>query len=335
MLNLGVIGAGRIGQLHSANIVRSIPDARVTALADIAVDHARAFASKHGIHNVYDTPGPILEDPSIDAVLICTSTDTHARLIEEAAAAGKHVFCEKPIAVDLASIDRALDAVHQSGIHLQIGFNRRFDPSFAEVRRLIAENAVGVVHIVRISSRDPEPPPISYVATSGGLFVDMMIHDFDMARFVVGDEVDEVYAAGSVLVDPEIGRAGDIDTAVVTLKFRNGAIAAIDNSRRAIYGYDQRLEVFGSGGKVVADNPKPHTAVHSGKDGDHGTPLYHFFLERYADSFVREMKAFVEAIHADRTPPVTGADGRAPVVMALAAARSLAERRPVRCDEIR
>ncbi len=333
-VRLGIIGTGRIGQLHLDNVLRFIPEASVSALSDIAFDHAKSVAESRGVKRVYPDPKAIFEEPDINAVLICSSTDTHAAFIEEAAKAKKHVFCEKPIALDLATIDHALAAAEEAGIKLQIGFNRRFDPNFMEARRQVLEGLIGMLHIVRISSRDPEPPPLAYIETSGGLFMDMTIHDFDMARYIVGDDVEEVYAAGAVLVDPKIGEAGDIDTAVITLRFRGGAIGVIDNSREAVYGYDQRLEVFGNQGMISVDNPRPHTAIHSGRAGDSAPPLLHFFLERYAQSFVTELRGFVEAIRNDTEPPVSGRDGRAPVVIALAALRSLREGRPVRLTEI-
>ncbi|MCK5827925.1 inositol 2-dehydrogenase [Candidatus Bipolaricaulota bacterium] len=334
MIRVGVIGAGRIGQLHMDNIQQHIPNAEIGAIADVALEHAQTVGNKLGVADVYPDPAPIFADSSIDAVLICSSTDTHASFIEEAARAGKHIFCEKPIALDLEVIDRALDAVKEAGVSLQIGFNRRFDPNFAEAQRLIAQGELGAVHIVRITSRDPEPPPPSYVAVSGGMFLDMTIHDFDMARFIAGAEVEEVYAVGAVLVDPAIGEAGDIDTAVITLRFANGALGTIDNSRKAVYGYDQRLEVFGEKGQIVVGNPKPHTAVLSLAKGDSAPPLLHFFLQRYSDSFVAELNSFVEAIQNGTETPVSGFDGKAPVKIALAAKLSLAENRPVKLSEI-
>lgn len=334
MTKLGVIGAGRIGQLHMNNIRKYVPNARIVALADIALDHAKAVGEKLGIANVYPDPAPLFANDEIDAVLICTNTDTHASFIEQAAKAGKHIFCEKPIALDLETIDQALAVVAEAGVSLQIGFNRRFDPNFAEAKRLVDEGAIGAVHIVRITSRDPEPPPPGYVASSGGMFLDMSIHDFDMARFIVGSEIEEVYAVGGVLIDPAIGEAGDIDTAVVTLRFANGALGTIDNSRQAVYGYDQRLEVFGEKGQISVANPKPHTAVQSLAGGDSAPPLMHFFLERYADSFVAEIRDFVNAIQTGIEPPVTGSDGRVPVAIALAAKKSLDEGRPIRITKI-
>lgn len=333
-IRVGVIGAGRIGQLHMDNIQQHIPNAEIAAIADVALEHAQTVGRKLGVADVYPDPAPIFADSSIDAVLICSSTDTHASFIEDAARAGKHIFCEKPIALDLGVIDRALDVVAEAGVCLQVGFNRRFDPNFAEAKKLIAQGALGAVHVVRITSRDPEPPPPSYVAVSGGMFLDMTIHDFDMARFIADSEVEEVYAVGAVLVDPAIGEAGDIDTAVITLRFANGALGTIDNSRKAVYGYDQRLEVFGEKGQIVIGNPKPHTAVLSLANGDSAPPLLHFFLQRYSDSFVAELGAFVDAIQNGTETPVSGFDGKAPVRIALAAKLSLQENRPVKLSEI-
>lgn len=333
-VGLGIIGAGRIGQLHLDNLLRFVPEASVLALCDVAFEHAKAVAESRRIERVYADPQAVFEEPDVDAVLICSSTDTHAAFIETAASANKDVFCEKPIALGLATIDHALAAADRAGILLQVGFNRRFDPNFKEAWRQVREGQIGEPHIVRITSRDPEPPPLGYIETSGGMFMDMTIHDFDMARYIVGDEVEQVFAAGGVLVDPRIGEAGDIDTAVIVLRFRGGALAVIDNSREAVYGYDQRLEVFGTEGMVVVGNPKPHTAVRSARAGDAAPPLLHFFLERYAQSFIAELRAFVEAVRDRKEPPVTGRDGRAPVVMALAAQRSLDEGRPIALSEM-
>jgi len=333
-VKIGIIGAGRIGRLHAENLVQRVPDAEVVAIADVVREAAEQCAKRLGIPRAFGEPGPIFEDPSIDAVLICSSTDTHADFIEQAARAGKHIFCEKPIALDLERIDQALATVERAGVILQVGFNRRFDPSFARTRELVAEGAIGRPHLLRITSRDPEPPPIEYIKVSGGIFLDMTIHDFDMARFLMGEEVVEVYATGAVLVDPKIGEAGDIDTAVVTLRFASGAMGVIDNSRRAVYGYDQRVEVFGERGMIAVGNPKPHQAVVTDAQGDHAPPLLHFFVERYADSYVHEIRAFLDAVREGKTPPVTGLDGKIPVVMGYAAKRSLEEGRPVRLTEI-
>jgi myo-inositol 2-dehydrogenase/D-chiro-inositol 1-dehydrogenase len=333
-VNVGLIGAGRIGRVHAENLAYRIPQAQVIAVADVFQEAARKCAADFHIPTVVPDPQAIFDDPHIDAVIVCSSTDTHARFMVAAASAGKHIFCEKPIALNLATIDEALAAVDRAGVKLQIGFNRRFDPNFKQVRDWVAEGKIGTPHLVRITSRDPAPPPLDYIKVSGGIFLDMTIHDFDMARYLINDEVEEVYAAGGVLVDPAIGVAGDIDTAVVTLRYANGAIGAIDNSRQAVYGYDQRVEVFGSAGGIIVSNNTPHSAVFSSTEGVHSAlPLY-FFLERYTEAFVAELKAFIECIQRDTPPPVTGLDGRIPVVMGLAAWTSYRENRPVKLSEI-
>ena len=333
-INVGLIGAGRIGRLHAENLANRVPEADLVAVSDIFVEAAERAAADLQLPAAYQDHRSILEDKTIDAVLICSSTDTHAQLIEEAAEAGKQIFCEKPIALDLTSIDRALGVVERAGVKLQIGFNRRFDPNFRRIRELVAGGEVGEPHLLRITSRDPQPPPIDYVKVSGGIFLDMTIHDFDMARFLIGSEVDEVYAAGGVMVDPAIGEAGDIDTTIIMLRFANGVLGAIDNSRQAIYGYDQRVEVFGSGGMVSCTNEKPDSAVVSNARGEHGSLPLFFFIERYTESYIAEMRAFVECIVKDTAPPVTGIDGRIPVVMGYAAKRSYEEGRPVKLKEI-
>lgn len=333
-LSVGVIGTGRIGRLHAENLMYRIPEARLLAVSDIFVEAAEEVAAQLGVPAAYQDHRRMLDDKSIEAVLICSSTDTHAPLIEEAAEAGKQIFCEKPIALDLREIDAALSAVERAGVKLQIGFNRRFDPNFRRIREVVAAGGIGEPHILRITSRDPQPPPIEYVRVSGGIFLDMTIHDFDMARFLVGSEVEEIYAAGAVLVDPEIGEAGDIDTAVITLRFTNGVLGTIDNSRQAVFGYDQRVEVFGSSGMVTCTNERPDSAVVSDASGEHGSLPLFFFVERYTESYVAEMRAFVDSILNDTTPPVTGIDGRIPVVMGYAAQKSLQEMRPVRLAEV-
>ena len=332
-LNIGLIGAGRIGRVHAENMAYRIPEANLVAVSDIYAEAAERLAAGLGV-TAYQDHRRVLEDERIDAVLICSSTDSHAQFIEDAAGAGKQVFCEKPIALDLGEIDSALAAVERAGVKLQIGFNRRFDPSFRRVQEIVAAGEIGEPQILRITSRDPAPPPIEYVRVSGGIFLDMTIHDFDMARFLMDREVESVYAAGDVLVDPVIGQAGDVDTAVITLHFSDGALGVIDNSRQAVYGYDQRVEVFGSRGVVSADNAYPNTVqIGNAQHVNRDLPL-NFFMDRYTDSYVNEMQAFVGCIVHDTLSPVTGFDGRIPVVMGYAAKISLAEGRPVRLDEI-
>jgi len=324
-VTVGVIGAGRIGRLHTDNLLR-MADVRVKAVVDPLVD----FTDWPRAGVVTGTePELVLSDDEIDAVLICSPTPTHAPLTEAAAAAGKHVFCEKPIDLDPDRIRRTLEAVDRAGVELQVGFNRRFDPSFARVRRAVTDGEVGEVQIVKITSRDPEAPPVSYVESSGGIFLDMTIHDFDMVRFLTGTEVAEVFAMGAVLIDPAIGAAGDVDTAITSMVMADGALAVIENSRQAVYGYDQRVEVFGSAGSAEAGNETPNRVTVSAVGGVRtDTPLY-FFLERYQASFVAEMEAFFDSIRNDRQPPVGGRDGLMSVLIGRAAARSMAEHRPV------
>jgi myo-inositol 2-dehydrogenase/D-chiro-inositol 1-dehydrogenase len=333
-VKVGLIGAGRIGQAHAATLAYRAPGAKLVAVADVVEQSAQRCAEQFGIPTVTADYREILADREIAAVLICSGTDTHAQIIEEAARAGKHIFCEKPIALSLASIDRALAAVEGAGVKLCIGFNRRFDANFQRIHRALREGEIGRPEMLHITSRDPAPPPISYIKVSGGIFLDMMIHDFDMARFLIGSEVEEVHAVGTVMVDPAIGEAGDIDSAIVVLRFTNGVIGTIENSRRAVYGYDQRAEVLGSKGAVRVENNYPNTALISdGQSVRRDLPL-NFFMERYADAYAAEMAAFIDAVAHDRPVPVTGQDGRAPVVMALAARRSYEERRPVRLSEV-
>ena len=329
-LRFGVIGAGRIGKIHAENLATRVPGAQVAAIADINLPAAQEVADCLHIDQVVSDYRAILDDPAIDAVAICSPTDTHAQMIVAAARARKHVFCEKPIDYDLLKVDQALEAVEQAGVKLQIGFNRRFDPNFSHVHSMVAEGKIGTPHILRITSRDPAPPPIEYVQASGGIFLDMTIHDFDMARFLMGCEVSEIYASGSVLVDPRIGSAGDIDTALIVLQFENGAIGAIDNSRQAVYGYDQRVEVFGSKGMVAANNNTSDNDVYADAEGVHSARPLYFFLERYKESFIEELRQFVACVQGDLPPAVTGLDGRIPVQMGIAARKSYLEKRPVK-----
>ncbi|MCC6235910.1 MAG: inositol 2-dehydrogenase [Verrucomicrobiales bacterium] len=331
-LKVGLLGAGRIGKVHGNHVARFIPEAELVWVVDVDEAAARALAAQCGVAKVGTDPGAVLADPEVDAVLICTSTDTHARLIEEAAAAGKHIFCEKPIAHDLESIDRALAAVEKAGVALQIGFNRRFDANFSRVRRAIASGEIAAPRLMHIVSRDPGPPPIEYVRRSGGIFFDMTIHDFDMARYLMGCEVEEVFAYGAVRVDPAIGEAGDLDTALIVLKFANGAIGTIDNCREAVYGYDQRVEVLGSNGAISVENNYPNTAtISNGKTIHRDLPL-NFFMDRYTESFRVELESFVRAVLSGTPPEVTGHDGRMAVVVGMAAKQSVAEGKSVKID---
>lgn len=334
-MKAGIIGAGRIGKVHAKNISAFVPEIEIKTIADPFMNgQIEAFAKQCGIPNTTKDAQDILDDPEIEAVLICSSTNTHSKYIIEAARAKKHIFCEKPIDYDLGKVREAIRAAKEAGVKLQIGFSRRFDHNHRAVYDMVRAGKVGKVNIVKISSRDPEPPSMDYVKVSGGIFYDMMIHDFDMARFLAGSEVTEVYAIGSVLVDPAFREAGDVDTALVTLKFENGAVGVIDNSRKAVYGYDQRVEVFGSEGCAEDQNDIPNTAVLSTADGVvHGT-AYKVMWDRYTGAFVSEMQAFADAVIHDKETLVTGEDGLYPVLMAAAAMKSLKEGRPVKISEV-
>ena len=331
-VRIGLLGCGRIGSMHAELLARRVPDAALTAVHDVMGDSAARVAAAFGARRAAST-AELIEADDVDAVAICSSTDTHIDLLMEVAAAGKPAFVEKPLSLDLAEVDRGIAAANAAGIDVQVGFNRRFDAAHRHVRDRVAAGDVGEVHLVRISSRDPDPPPLSYIEVSGGIFCDMTIHDFDMARFVTGSEAVEVYATGAVRVDPAIGEAGDLDTAVVVVTHANGAITTIDNSRRAVYGYDQRLEAFGSAGMAASDNPTSATARYWDTDGPHGRPLPYFFLDRYIPSYEAEWDAFVAMVRGAPSP-VTLADGRAPLVMGLAAWASVREGRPVAVAEI-
>jgi myo-inositol 2-dehydrogenase/D-chiro-inositol 1-dehydrogenase len=333
-MKIGLIGAGRIGKLHGELLTYHIPAAVIKTVAEIYMDDIKEWAKQLNIVNLTTDAADIINDPEIEAVLICSSTDTHAQLIVAAAKAGKHIFCEKPIDFNIEKIKQALDAVRDAGVKLQIGFNRRFDHNFKKVRELVESGKVGDVHIVKITSRDPAPPPMEYLKVSGGIFLDMAIHDFDMARYLSISEVEEVYTQGAVLIDPAIGSIGDVDTAITTLKFKSGAMGVIDNSRQAVYGYDQRVEVFGSKGCVEVENDFPNSAKLSTADGVTGDKPQYFFLERYKMSYIEELKAFVDAVAKDKEPPVTGNDGLQPVLIGTAALKSLREKRPVKIKEV-
>ncbi len=334
LLNVGIIGAGRIGKVHAATLAYRAPATRLLAVADSNLEAARELADKHCIPQATGDYRELLANPDIQAVFICSATNTHAQFTEEAARAGKHIFCEKPIALDLGQIDRALATVKQAGVKLQVGFNRRFDANYARVRQAIECGEIGQPALLHIISRDPAPPPVAYVKVSGGMFLDMTIHDFDMARFLIGSDVEEVYTQAAVTVDPAIGEAGDVDTALIVLKFANQVIGTIDNCRRAAYGYDQRVEVLGSKGSIATANNYPNAAVLSdGASVRRDLPL-NFFMDRYTGSFAAEVLAFVDSVLHDRPVPVTGADARVPVVMGLAAGKSYREGRPVKLSEI-
>jgi myo-inositol 2-dehydrogenase/D-chiro-inositol 1-dehydrogenase len=326
-VRIGVIGVGRIGRMHAGMLAHRVPGAELVAVHDVDAAAAQDVAGRLGVKAAASVDELLGGD--LDAVAICTSTDTHIGLITAAAEAGLAAFCEKPIDLDLGALDRGLAAVATAGTLLHVGFNRRFDPAHQAVRDHVRAGGVGDLHLVRITSRDPEPPPPEYVSRSGGIFCDMTIHDFDMARYVTGSDVVSVYATGAALVDPAIGAAGDVDTAVVVLIHASGCITTIDNSRRAVYGYDQRVEAFGSGGVVASDNPPRHSTWSRDASGLHGPPIGEFFIARYEAAYLRQWGAFVAAVATGGPSPVPPADGRAPVVIALAARESLHRGGPV------
>ena len=332
-IRIGLAGTGRIGSMHARLIARDVPGLALAEVFDVDAAAARSVAGDLGAE-VASSADELVSSARTDALAICTSTPTHVDMVVAAASSGKALFVEKPISLELAEVDRGLDAVSRAGAFLQVGFNRRFDPGHASVRAAIATGEIGDPQLVRISSRDPEPPPASYVRVSGGIFLDMTIHDFDMARFLTGSEIEEVYARGDVRVDPEIGEAGDLDTVVLVLRHADRTLTTIDNSRRAPYGFDQRLEALGSLGMALSANPFAHQGSVFTAGETRMQPLPHFFLERYIPSYLSEWAAFERAVRAGDPPPVTGADGRAALVAGLAAGRSAREARPVRTSEI-
>ncbi len=336
MVKVGIIGAGRIGKVHTEGIITGVRNAKIKTIADPFMNDATAewIHSMDSSIAVTKDYKEILADEEIDAVIICSSTDTHSSISVEAIEAGKHVFCEKPIDHDIEKIKQVMAALEKANVKYQVGFNRRFDHNFKAVRDAVAAGKIGDPHIVKITSRDPEPPSPEYVKVSGGMFLDMTIHDFDMVRYLAGCDATEVYVQSAVLVDKGIGEAGDVDTAVITMKMENGAIAVIDNSRKAVYGYDQRAEVFGSGGMVATKNDSLSTAVISNENGVTGEKPLYFFLERYMDSFREEMNQFINAIENDTDTPLGVIDGLKPVLMGLAAKKSVEQHRPVAISEI-
>jgi len=327
MLTFAQFGAGRIGAIHAANLSQ-IENAGLRYIVDVNANAADKLACKYGAKRVDERTA--LADPDIDAVIIASSTDTHARLIIAAADAGKAIFCEKPIDLSLARVDECLRHARSAGVPLFIGFNRRFDPSFAELHQRICAGDIGVVEQVVVTSRDPGAPPLSYIRVSGGQLRDMTIHDFDMASWLLGEEPVDVFAFGSCITDKKIGEAGDTDSLMIVMKTASGKLAHINNSRRASYGYDQRVEVHGSTGRLVAGNRTATSVEFSNAIAvSTGTPL-NFFLERYADAYRIELAAFIDAVNHKRPMPVSGQDGRQAMALAEAALESLRTGRSVK-----
>ena len=332
MLKIGVAGVGRIGKMHAEIIARQTANAQLVAVADINDVVAKDVAGQLQVEHA--TMDQLFSSPDIDAVAICTSTHTHVDLIEKAAKAGKAIFCEKPLSLDIEKVDQSLRAVDAANVPFMVGFNRRFDPGHKSVRDAVQSKKIGDVHLTRITSRDPGLPPELDINITGGMLMDMTIHDFDMARYVVGLPITEIFVMGAVLVDPRVGQAGDVDTLAITLRHSNGALTLIDNSRKAVYGYDQRVEVFGSAGMAISDNQKLHNGSVFAKDSVTGQNLPYFFIERYSAAYVNEWAAFVEYVLSGGPSPVSGIDGKAPVVLGLAARESLRTGNPVQLDGV-
>ena len=333
MINVAVAGLGRIGKIHLKNLARNFSEIRVVAAMDV-FDESKAIADEFDVPVFVKTYDELLAVPDLDAVVICSPTDTHADYVVKAARAGKQIFCEKPLDLSLERVQEVLEVVKETGVSLMLGFNRRFDPEFKKIKALVESDAVGDPQIIKITSRDPGPPPISYIKVSGGMFLDMTIHDFDMARYISGKRVKEVYAKATVKVDPEIAQAGDVDTAVITLTFEDDSMAVIDNCRKAAYGYDQRLEVFGSKGMAQAENNFPNNHKLYTETGVSGDLPLHFFLERYDASYNQEIREFIDALVSGSAMPVDGEDGLISIAMGLAAKKSVEENRPVKMTEI-
>lgn len=332
-LNIGIIGAGRIGKIHAHNLIAH-PGVKVKAISDLQIHSLTEWAKDLGIPRITADNNEVISDEGIDAIFICSTTDTHIELINKAVAAGKHIFCEKPVSFDIAATRKTIDEIDKAGIKFQVGFNRRFDANFSRVRESLESGIVGEPHIIKITSRDPEPPPYEYIKRSGGMFIDMSIHDFDMARYLSGSEVTEVFVQGAVLVDPMIGKLGDIDTALITLRFANGALGVIDNSMKAVYGYDQRIEVFGSQGNIAAGNDYPNTVQWSTDNGVFTDKPKYFFLERYEKSYKVEIEAFIHSIQSGTNTQVGVNDAYQAELIAFAAGKSLLEGRPVKLQDV-
>lgn len=329
-ITIGIIGAGRIGKLHASNIIKHIPQLNIKSIADPCMDET--WAKSQSIPHLFKDANEIFSDSEIKAVLICSPSASHANHIIAAAQSGKHIFCEKPISTDIQQIQNALRAVKEAGVKLQVGFNRRFDPNFSKVKKMLNDDNIGTPHLLRITSRDPKIPSIEYLKGSGGMFIDMTIHDFDMARFLMNSEIEEIYASANALIHPSVSECDDIDTAIINLKFANGSLGVIDNSRQAVYGYDQRIEVFGSHGAVHADNNKPTNTTLSTNNGIISEKPLYFFLERYEESFIAELISFYQCISSNENPAVTGDDGLRSVIISMAAEQSRRENRPIKIN---
>lgn len=332
VLKIGIIGCGRIGQLHAANVCR-LPNARLVCVSDFFPKAAAACAAKFAVPMACQTHKDMLAHADVDAIIVCSPTDTHAEIIRDASAAGKHIFCEKPVDKSLAVIDELAKTVEASGVKFFLGFQRRYDANFKAAREARVSGSLGVPLKVHLVSRDPSPPPIGYLKQSGGIFSDMSSHDFDMARFLVGSDIVEISAV-AVAADPEIGAIGDYDHTLCTIKFANGCFGTIDNSRNSALGYDQRAELFGSKGSVFVGNLTPTTAAYAGVDGIKTDNPEPFFMQRYADAYLEEVKDFVACVLEDKPVPCGIPDGRLPIIYAAAANKSVQEGRPIKVADV-
>lgn len=332
-INIALLGMGRIGKIHFNDIQQYFPNAMVSAVADPFFDD-EAFIKQYSSVYFSKDPLEVIGRADVDAVLICTPTSSHAHLIEQSMLAGKHIFCEKPMDLSLERTVVLSKMAKEAGISLMLGFNRRFDPDFMEAYKSVRAGKVGAVQIVKITSRDPGLPSIDYIKNSGGLFMDMAIHDFDMARYIMGKEVVEVFSKGLVIVDKAVGEAGDIDTALTTLIFEDGTYAVIDNSRKASYGYDQRLEIFGKEGMIQVENNLHNRNVLYNEKGIHQALPLDFFIDRYAKSYIKEMEIFIDALLHDKPMPAGCADGIQATLIAVAAKMSMETGQPVKLAEI-
>jgi len=327
-VKIAVIGTGRMGSVHCRNIVQSIPEAELVALCDIRLEVAQTLAAELGIARVVENYRELLADPDIEAVLIAATTTVHDFIMKDAALAGKHIFCEKPLALELEKIDSALAVVAKAGVKLQVGFNRRFDKNFQQIHAVVASAEMGHPCLLRISSRDPGLPSMDYLRASGGIFLDMTIHDFDMARYL-GGEIAELQVMGNVLIDPALNEIGDLDTCVVNLKFENGMVGCIDNCRQAVYGYDQRVEILFSDGMLAVGNQSENMIITGRRDGFQTSRLTDFFMQRYDTCYVDEIRQFITSVRDDIPTPVNGEDGRLAVLLGHAAWKSYHENRPI------
>jgi len=332
-IRVGIIGLGRIGKIHLENLSTKIEGVEVIGVMNPSKE-GQLFANRFNVPLITDQANDIIHHPNIDAVIVCSPTNSHSDYVIKAALAGKAIFCEKPLDLSLTKVKETLEVVKTSRVSLMLAFNQRLDPHFHEVKQKVEAGVIGRLYTIHIISRDPEPPPISYIKSSGGLFYDMTIHDFDMARYLVNAEVTEVFAKGYNLIDPKIGKAGDIDTGVVMLTFENKVTVIIENSRKCAYGYDQRLEVFGSDGMLKTENPQKTMNYYLNAQGVHTSRYLNSFIDRYTASYFNEMKLFIESLQNDLPMPITGEDGLKAMLIAEAANLSVEKQRSISLNEL-